>query len=61
MRAEQIRHARALITQPENAITSIAKLLGVSRTTLYKYVPELTVGCDALASGARGPALPGPR
>ncbi|MFE4999284.1 helix-turn-helix domain-containing protein [Streptomyces mirabilis] len=41
--------------------TSIAELFGVSRTTLYKYVPELTVGCDALASGDRGPALPGPR
>ncbi|MFB7111093.1 recombinase family protein [Streptomyces sp. NPDC056190] len=41
MTADQIRHARALLPQPENTITSIAKPLGVSRTTLYKYVPEL--------------------
>ena len=34
MTAEQIRHARALLAQPENSITSIAKLLGVSRTTI---------------------------
>ncbi|MFD3620646.1 recombinase family protein [Streptomyces sp. NPDC058676] len=61
MNAEQIRHARALLTQLENTVTSIAKLLGVSRTTLYKYVPELAVGRDALVSGDRDPALPGPR
>ncbi|MFC9915965.1 helix-turn-helix domain-containing protein [Streptomyces sp. NPDC059862] len=61
MNAEQIRHARALLTPPENTVTSIAKLLGVSRTTLYKYVPELRVGRDALVSGDRGLALPGPR
>ncbi|MFF0737732.1 recombinase family protein [Streptomyces chartreusis] len=61
MTEEQIRHARALLVQPENTVTSIAKLLGVSRTTLYKYVPELRVGRDALVSGDRGPALPGPR
>ncbi|MEV6058109.1 recombinase family protein [Streptomyces sp. NPDC052107] len=36
MTEEQIRHARALLAQPENTITSITKLLGVSRTTLYK-------------------------
>ncbi|WP_329579135.1 helix-turn-helix domain-containing protein [Streptomyces sp. NBC_01361] len=59
MNAEQIRRTRA--TQPENTVTSIAKLLGVSRTTLYKYVPEVRVGRDALVSGNRGPALPGPR
>ncbi|MGW3820482.1 helix-turn-helix domain-containing protein [Streptomyces sp. NPDC005046] len=58
MSEEQIRHARGLLTDPENTITSIAKLLGVFRTTLYKYVPELTAGRDALVSG---PVLPGPR
>ncbi|MET7356274.1 recombinase family protein [Streptomyces mirabilis] len=61
MTVEQVRHARGLLTDPENTITSIAKLLGVSRTTLYKYVPELRVGRDALVSGDRGQALPGPR
>ncbi|MET7289244.1 recombinase family protein [Streptomyces sp. NPDC005573] len=44
MNAEQIRHARAMLTGPEASISSIAKLLGVSRTTLYKYVPELKAG-----------------
>jgi DNA invertase Pin-like site-specific DNA recombinase len=57
MTEEQIRHARALLAQPENTITSIAKLLGVSRTTLYKYVPELAAGRDSLVSGG-APALP---
>jgi hypothetical protein len=61
MTEEQVRHARALLTDPENTITSIAKLLGVSRTTVYKYVPELGVGRDALVSGEQNPALPAPR
>ncbi|MET9915210.1 recombinase family protein [Streptomyces sp. NPDC006476] len=61
MNAEQIRHAYALLAQPENSITSIAKLLGVSRTTLYKYVPELAAGRDSLLAGDSRPALPAPR
>ncbi|MFB7532972.1 helix-turn-helix domain-containing protein [Streptomyces sp. NPDC056178] len=40
MTEEQIRRARGLLTDPENTITSIAKLLGVSRTTIYTYVPS---------------------
>lgn len=40
MTEEQIRHARAMLTDPEASISSIAKLLGVSRMTIYKYVPE---------------------
>ncbi|NKY56178.1 recombinase family protein [Nocardia flavorosea] len=42
MSEEQIRQARALLTRPDESVSSIARLLGVSRTTLYKYVPELT-------------------
>jgi predicted transcriptional regulator len=42
MTAEQIRHARDLLTRPDNTVSSIARLLGVSRATIYKYVPELT-------------------
>ncbi|MHA5052993.1 recombinase family protein [Streptomyces sp. SD15] len=61
MTAEQTRHARALLAQPENTITSIAKLLGVSRTTLYKYVPELAAGRDSLVTGDAPTALPAPR
>ena len=40
MTAEQIRQARDLLTLPGNSISSIARLLGVSRSTLYKYLPE---------------------
>ncbi|WP_432071249.1 recombinase family protein [Streptomyces sp. AA1529] len=61
MTEEQVRHARALLTDPENTITSIAKLLGVSRTTIYKYVPELSVGRVALVPGATRAELPAPR
>ena len=42
MTAEQIRHARDLLTRPDNTVSSIARLLGVSRATIYKYVPEVT-------------------
>ncbi|WP_280392799.1 recombinase family protein [Nocardia wallacei] len=42
MNAEQIRQARAMLTRPEESVSSIARLLGVSRSTLYKYLPELT-------------------
>lgn len=59
MTEEQIRHARGLLTDPENTITSIAKLLAVSRTTLYKYVPELAAGRDWLVAKARE-SLPAP-
>ncbi|MFE9115707.1 recombinase family protein [Streptomyces collinus] len=61
MTEEQVRHARALLAQPENTITSIAKLLGVSRTTLYKYVPELVAGRTSLVADGSSPALPQPQ
>ncbi|WP_406277062.1 helix-turn-helix domain-containing protein [Nocardia sp. NBC_00881] len=44
---EQVCQARALLTRPDESVSSIARLLGVSRTTLYKYVPELTDGAQA--------------
>lgn len=46
MTPEQVRHARALLAQPDATIASIARLLGVSRSTIYKYVPELKTGGD---------------
>ena len=49
MTAEQIRHARDLLTRPDNTVSSIARLLGVSRATIYKYVPEVTSGRQAVA------------
>jgi transposase-like protein len=30
-----------MLTQPDATISSIARLLGVSRSTIYKYLPEL--------------------
>ena len=44
MTPEHIRHTRDLLTGPENTIAAIAKLLGVSRNTIYKYLPELKQG-----------------
>ncbi|MEU3616488.1 recombinase family protein [Streptomyces sp. NPDC006872] len=35
MTDEQVRHARDLLARPENTVASIAKLLGVSRNTIY--------------------------
>ena len=49
MTAEQIRHARDLLARPGNTVSSIARLLGVSRATIYKYVPEVTTGRAAAA------------
>jgi transposase-like protein len=49
MTAEQVRHARALLAQPDATTAPIARLLGVSRSTLYKYVPELKTGGDIQA------------
>jgi DNA invertase Pin-like site-specific DNA recombinase len=50
----QIRHARALLTSPDNTISSIARLLGVSRSTIYRHVPEAVGG-----SRTAVPRLPG--
>ncbi|MEV6156848.1 helix-turn-helix domain-containing protein [Nonomuraea sp. NPDC052129] len=41
MTPEQVGHARAMLTQPDATVSSIARLLGVSRSTIYKYLPEL--------------------
>jgi transposase-like protein len=42
MSDEPVRRARALPTRPDESVSSIARLPGISRTTLYKYLPELT-------------------
>jgi DNA invertase Pin-like site-specific DNA recombinase len=54
MTEEQIRHARAMLADPEASISSIAKLLGVSRMTIYKYVPELAAGRASLIAASPG-------
>ncbi|MEU0787582.1 recombinase family protein [Streptomyces sp. NPDC006173] len=59
MNDEQVRHARAMLADPDASITSIAKLLGVSRMTIYKYVPELSAGRASLVStGSRKEIAP---
>ncbi len=44
MTGERIRHARDLLTRPGSTVSSIARLPGVSRATICKYVPEVTTG-----------------
>jgi len=46
---EQIRQARTLLATPDASVSSIARLLNVSRTTLYRYVPELSATAAAPA------------
>ncbi|MFF3918507.1 hypothetical protein ACFYZB_34560 [Streptomyces sp. NPDC001852] len=60
MTEEQIRHARYLLTRPENTVTSIGRLLGVSRNTIYKYVPELKGNRVAITKTTMAAALPHP-
>ncbi len=60
MTEEQVGHARDLLTRPENTVTSIAKFLGVSRNTIYNYVPEPKGGRLALAGATSTPELPQP-
>jgi hypothetical protein len=42
------RRSRCCSPRPENTVSSIARLLGVSRSTIYKYVPELATGHRAV-------------
>ncbi len=37
--AEQLREVRALLLRPEHTVSSVARELGVSRSTIYKYLP----------------------
>jgi DNA invertase Pin-like site-specific DNA recombinase len=36
---EQLREVRALLLRPEQTISSVARSVGVSRSTIYKYLP----------------------
>jgi predicted transcriptional regulator len=40
-RAVKWRQARALLTRPDESVSSVTRPLGVSRSTVYKYLPEL--------------------
>ena len=55
MTAEQIRHARDLLTRPDSTVSAIARLLGISRATIHKYVPELPSRIRPAAAPARVP------
>jgi DNA invertase Pin-like site-specific DNA recombinase len=39
--AEQIRQARELLARPENTVSSVARELGVSRSTIYKHIQDV--------------------
>jgi transposase-like protein len=54
MTPEQVRHAKAPLTQPDATVASIARLLNVSRSTLYKYIPELKSGRHLLPPARTG-------
>lgn len=54
---EQVRQARVLLTRPEESVASIARLLGVSRSTLYKYAPEIRAGRTVLTAGDQAATL----
>lgn len=45
---EQLREVRDLLLRPDNTVAGIARQLGVSRSTLYKYLP------DVMHTGAPG-------
>ncbi len=59
MTAEQIQHARDLLTRPDNTVSSIARLLGVSRATIYKHVPDLAGQHRSVVLSPRTPLEPG--
>ncbi|WP_228473783.1 hypothetical protein [Streptomyces calidiresistens] len=50
----------ALLARPENTVTSIARLPGVSRNTICNHVPELEGGRIAPAEATSTPELPQP-
>ncbi|WP_305847273.1 helix-turn-helix domain-containing protein, partial [Micromonospora sp. KC207] len=41
MTPEKVAYARQLLAEPERSISALAKLVGVSRSTIYKVLPEL--------------------
>jgi len=44
MTPEMVEDARHLLTAPNATVSAVAKRLGVSRATIYKYVPEVLSG-----------------
>jgi DNA invertase Pin-like site-specific DNA recombinase len=46
---DQLREVRDLLLRPESTVSGVARQLGVSRSTIYKYLP------DVMHAGAAGP------
>ena len=42
-----------MLTRPDNTVSSVVQSLGVSRANIYKYVPEVTTECQAVALPTR--------
>ena len=51
---EQLREVRDLLLRPESTVSGVARQLGVSRSTIYKYLP------DVMHAGAQGQPAAGP-
>jgi DNA invertase Pin-like site-specific DNA recombinase len=49
---EQLREVRELLLRPESTVSGVARHLGVSRSTIYKYLP------DVMHAGTAGPQAP---
>jgi DNA invertase Pin-like site-specific DNA recombinase len=50
---EQLREVKQLLLRPENTVAGVARRLGVSRSTLYKYLPDaMHAGAGARAAAA---------
>ena len=47
---DQLGQVRELLTRPDSTVAGVARQLGVSRSTLYKYLP------DAMRAAAGGPS-----
>jgi len=47
--SEQLREVRELILRPESTVSGVARRMGVSRSTIYKYLP------DVMHTGVSGP------
>jgi len=56
MTPEKLAYARELLARPEETMASIARLLEVSRSTLYNALPEIKGALPAPRSAATNPA-----
>jgi DNA invertase Pin-like site-specific DNA recombinase len=62
---EQLREVRELLLRPESTVSGVARQLGVSRSTIYKYLPDVshpgTSGRPAADVDGYAPGPPGRR